>query len=160
MIHQALSQRLVPGRKRDRDSSQHLPAYTMGLKQREENAIESKIRKVIKDTIHDEIQYWKQLQPPSREEDKEQRVLMDEFRRFLEQRPIQQSNELPAQPHSSPTPTPTPPATLDQAQVQVPPQTQPAQNAHAPVRASGMSLHGTSLEEDTNVTLKDLGIFY
>ena len=160
MIHQALSQRLVPGRKRDRDSSQHLPAYTMGLKQREENEIESKIRKVIKDTIHDEIQHWKQLQPPSREEDKEQRVLMDEFRRFLEQRPIQRGNELPAQPHSSPTPTPTQPATLNQAQVQVPPQTQPAQNAHAPVRASGMSLHGTSLEEDTNVTLKDLGIFY
>jgi len=160
MIHEALSQRLVPGRKRDRDSSQHLPAYTMGHKQREENAIESKIRKVVEDTIHDEIQHWKQLQPPSREEDKEQRVLMDEFRRFLDQRAMQQRNGLPAQPHSSPTSTPSPPVTLNQAQVQVPLQTQPAQNAHAPVRASGLSVQGTSLEEDTNVTLKDLGIFY
>ena len=160
MIHEALSQRLVPGRKRDRDSSQHLPAYTMGHKQREEDAIESKIRKVIEDTIHDKIQHWKQLQPPSREEDKEQRVLMDEFRKFLDERAMQQRNELPAQPHLSPTSTPNPPTTLNQAQVQVPAQTQPVQNARAPVRASGMSLHGTSPEEDTNVTLKDLGIFY
>lgn len=160
MIHEALSQRLAPGRKRDRDSSQHLPAYTMGHKQPEENAVESKIRKIIEDTIHDQIQHWKQLQPPSREEDKEQRVLMDEFRRFLDQRAMQQRNELPAQPHSSPTSTPSPPATLNQSQVQVSAQTQPVQNASAPVRASGMSLHGPSPDEDPNVTLKDLGIFY
>ena len=75
---------------------------------------------------------------------------------------MQQRNELPAQPHSSPTSTPNPPTTLNQAraEVQVPPETQPVQNARAPVRASGISLHGTSPEEDTNVTLKDLGIFY
>lgn len=163
VIHQALSQRLAPGRKRDRDPGPYLSAYSRDCREREENVSESKIRKIIRDTIQGELRQWGQVQQSSREED-EQRALFDDFRHFLEQRQLHQRNSTPTQLQTTPCPPAAPttaqtPAPAEQSPTVSPP-AQQTPNAQDTVRASGLSLQATSPEEDTNVNLKDLGIFY
>lgn len=166
MIHEALAQRLAPESKRAGGPSPYLPGY---LRERsshvDENNDNSKMRKMVQETIQEEMQRLRSGSQKSRQQDEHYSLLRD-FLHFYQQR--QPQNQTPSQVQPAVATTSkvgaVPGTVTDIAQESNAPPRAPSvqsvSNEQTAVRASGVSLQPTTTEEPFKASLKELGIFY
>ena len=166
MIHEALAQRLVPGSKRAGGPSPYLAGYSRERSSLvDENNDNSKMRKMVQETIQGEMQRLRSgsQQPPERDE---HYSLLREFLDFYQQREPQ--HQTPSQVHPAVAttsiigalPETVPVIAQDSNAPPRGPSVQPVSSEQTTVRASGVSLQPITTEEPSNANLKELGIFY